>query len=920
MTKYNKEQEIAITTIDGPVLIIAGPGSGKTFTIVERLVHMVANLKIDPSQILLSTFTNKAANELLDRLSMKFKEKNISKDVNDMFLGNFHSICRKILNEYIDYLDLNENYRQIDDVEKRYIIKNHLKYFRQIPGYASIINSYEVRNIEKILSLVFEEGILERKSSDKRFQTIFDIVSLYEKIMVKYNLMDFSMVLFLTYKLLALNPQVKKELQEKIKYIMIDEYQDTNKVQEKILFSILNEEENICVVGDDDQGLYRFRGASVKNILNFGTMLKNPVKKVVLNTNYRSNQHIVNFYSSFMDSLGNDLKDIDKYRFKKDLQAHRSFDGQTVFKMTSPSIEDFKSDLVNLIKSLKDQDRIHEYNQVAILVSSVNDYRILDLVRKLKENNIGVYIPKTTTLMSRTEIHRMIGAFYKIFIPLINKYKLILPMDSQKYLATCLQKLTRSRAYNSDLDSFLDKMGQYLVQDKVNLELLDLAYRLFRYDPFKSYLDDMENEREKKNLSRFLELLKTFSYLEGIHYIFDGNKERFIHRFFGSFLDFIKDEKYSEFEEDTKIPDKNQISLLTIHASKGMEYPVVIMASLWDREFKNYSNLFLELLDEFSKTMGKENFEPSAYIEKIDFYKKYFTGFSRAEDCLILAGVQGEKKGNDISNSLAPYVEKLSQINIGDIKALPQSAYEDNPIKNIYSYTQDLALYKTCPRAFYLFRKMNFTPTLNQGMLYGNIIHQTIEYLNKHAIKGQNVSEDEINRQIKDQIILARRAGFIVINPEQTFNQLQKEIYTYWEQIDKFDQIIGSEMEITLANKDFILRGNVDMVFEQKDGYNIVDFKTGDPGKMPKSLLKKYQNQLNLYAFLLEKTKGEKVQNTHLYFSNTGQTITSSAQEASYIDQITNQIKTIEADTNFEKTKDTKNCQTCPFKYYCRRN
>lgn len=271
----NVKQEEAINKIDGPVLIIAGPGTGKTYTLVQRVINMVANLNIDPSQIMISTFTNKASFELIDRLSIKFKELNIHKDVNDMMIGNFHSIARRILDEYIDFTPLKRGYIQIDSVEQNYLINRFLPYFRNIDGYAYVINkNREVKDIAKIINKICEDGILDRKSDNQRYNLYFKIVEMYENILMKYNMIDFSHVLFYTYKLLVEYPEIKQSLRKKINYMMIDEYQDTNIIQEKIIFELLNENQNICVVGDDDQSLYRFRGATVKNILEFGKNLK----------------------------------------------------------------------------------------------------------------------------------------------------------------------------------------------------------------------------------------------------------------------------------------------------------------------------------------------------------------------------------------------------------------------------------------------------------------------------------------------------------------------------------------------------------------------------------------------------------------------------------------------------------------------
>ena len=335
MLTYTESQKKAIETIDGPVLIIAGPGTGKTFTIVERVCHMVANLDIDPKHIMISTFTNKAATELLDRLSTKFKEKGINKDVNHMLLGNFHGICRKI------------------------------------EGFMAVVATNQVNAIDQITKLVFEESFDERDASDPRFKTMLKIVEVYEKILKVHNYMDYSTILYNTYKLLVENPDIRSQLNSTIKYIMIDEYQDTNTIQEKIIGLILNEDENLCVVGDDDQGLYRFRGASIKNILHFGENLNKKVTRINLDTNYRSTADIVEFYSDYMGRLNSEIDNIEKFRYEKNLKAFDKKDYNSVYSLTSKDSDSYRRSIVNFIKALKVNGKISNYNEVAILVSSI---------------------------------------------------------------------------------------------------------------------------------------------------------------------------------------------------------------------------------------------------------------------------------------------------------------------------------------------------------------------------------------------------------------------------------------------------------------------------------------------------------------------------------------------------------------------
>ncbi len=323
----NIKQKLAVETIEGPVLIISGPGTGKTFTLVERVIHMVGDLGIDPSRIMITTFTNKAADELLDRLSLKFQEKNLNKDINDMKLGNFHSIARNIIDEYIDYTHLKRGYINIDNVEQSYIINKYKSEFRKIPNYSKYIKQdYEIKNIIQIIHKIYEDGIIyNSEETNEDYIFFFNVLKTYEKILSYYNILDFSGILYYSYKLILENEDIRKKLQSQIDYIMVDEYQDTNIVQEKILELLLNEKKNICVVGDDDQALYRFRGASVKNILTFPERYEGTTI-IKLDQNFRSDDSIISFYREYLNNLIKENPELEKYRYEKLLFSDRLSD------------------------------------------------------------------------------------------------------------------------------------------------------------------------------------------------------------------------------------------------------------------------------------------------------------------------------------------------------------------------------------------------------------------------------------------------------------------------------------------------------------------------------------------------------------------------------------------------------------------
>ena len=272
-----ESQKEAITTTEGPLLIIAGPGTGKTFTLVERTIYLIAEKGVKPENIMIATFTEKAAKEIITRITNELDKLDMYVNINEMYIGTFHSICLRILKENIEYTNLKKNYRMIDEFEQEYLIYQNMRKFEKIENFNLLhqtqisgwrMSQYLADYINNVSEeLVDVQLLLNDEKPD--IKAIGEVINLYNEIISKSNYIDFTHIQTETYELFNNNPEVLKKLNEKIKYVMIDEYQDTNYVQERLTFMLAGKEQNICVVGDDDQGLYRFRGATIRNIIEF---------------------------------------------------------------------------------------------------------------------------------------------------------------------------------------------------------------------------------------------------------------------------------------------------------------------------------------------------------------------------------------------------------------------------------------------------------------------------------------------------------------------------------------------------------------------------------------------------------------------------------------------------------------------------
>ena len=328
----NDQQKQAVLTTETPLLIIAGPGSGKSKTLIERTIHLIVDKKVPAENILLATFTEKAAKELITRISNRALELGVTVNISDMLIGTLHSIFLRILDEYRQYTPLKRNYRKLDAFEQQYLIYMRHERFVDVEGIDWLINSKAMsywssaKTISSLVDKVAEDNIdldLLAKCNDEKLRALAEVTRIYRTILEEENAIDFSLIQTYFWNLLK-NDKILEELRRRIRYIMIDEYQDTNVVQEQILLKIAAQHHRICVVGDDDQALYRFRGATVENILRFQEKFPSECQKIELFKNYRSHYDIIDFYNRWMNNTwkkgqesGSWIKDGVRYRHEK---------------------------------------------------------------------------------------------------------------------------------------------------------------------------------------------------------------------------------------------------------------------------------------------------------------------------------------------------------------------------------------------------------------------------------------------------------------------------------------------------------------------------------------------------------------------------------------------------------------------------
>ena len=673
----NEDQKQAIITTEGPVLIIAGPGTGKTFTLVKRIAYLVLEKKIKPSEIMIVTFTEKAAKELFTRISDEFIFCSLNVNIHEMYIGTFHSVCLRILNENVETVKNNEKNRIMDAFEQTYLVCRNIEYFNSLNGFKEHIpkslgiwgQSLEVcRYVNQMREeLVDIEAMQKDKDEDVRF--LAKLVIRYKELLDRSYAMDFSSIQTEMYELFQHKPEVLKRIQESIKYIMVDEYQDTNYIQEQLIFQMAGNKKNICVVGDDDQGMYRFRGATIRNILEFPNQFsKGECTIVHLNKNYRSELGIIQFYNDWMQKVNeSNLFHWGKCRYEKQIvKAKQTMQlGESVFLCGGNSIEKEKEDLLKFIIRLKQNETITDYNQVAFLFRSVKSEEAVAIGNYFEENGIPVYSPRSDMFFERTEVKQFLGCLITCFTSYLqdlkkNMFLYNISEELRNYYISCVKEAMTLMKADKGLHDYIDaqrKDIQSLSEDR-ELDLLDIFYQLISFEPFREYLnvslkDTVWKTRAARNLSEISQMLHKYSLLHEMYKITSKNKIALPEELFNLYFNYLYIDGVGEYEDEAEYAPSGCISFMTIHQSKGLEFPIVVVGSLGNTPRRTRDSL---MYTAENRCFHRRPFEPIEDIKYFDFWRLYYVAFSRAKNLLVLATQKEENK------IFSMYVEPLSHI------------------------------------------------------------------------------------------------------------------------------------------------------------------------------------------------------------------------------------------------------------------
>ena len=559
LNNLNEAQKEAVTQLDGPLLIVAGAGSGKTRVLTSRIAHIIANRKAFPNQILAVTFTNKAAKEMQDRVSKILG----SEAIGLSWLGTFHSICAKLLRKHASAVNLNSNFTIIDNDDQIRLIKNICKAenidIKQLaPRYIlAIIDKWKNKGLYPKEVIVNQKDIYEK--------TILPVYKIYQQKLIELNVCDFGDLILHTVKILENNIDIKEIYSKNFKYILVDEYQDTNYIQSRWLNLLAEKNKNLCCVGDDDQSIYSWRGAEIKNFLEFDKIYYN-TKIIRLEENYRSTQNILSVASNLISNNEN--------RVGKTLKTSME-EGDLI---NLNCYKNGKDEAIGISDEIEKIKKKYSLNNIAILV------RAIFQTREFEERFLKIGLPYRilggTKFYERAEIKDCVAylrivyqdkddlAFERIInnpkrsigdstLKLIHEYskkeKFNLEFSSRKMVEKNLFKPKAKLGLQFFLDS-LTKWRNDLKQKKIShIKLLQIILDESGYSAMLKNKKDLDNENRLENIKELLSAMKEFDNLE-------------------SFLEHVS--LATSIDQDW---NGQKINMMTMHAAKGLEFDAVFL-------------------------------------------------------------------------------------------------------------------------------------------------------------------------------------------------------------------------------------------------------------------------------------------------------------------------------------------------------
>lgn len=1011
--KPNERQQEAIDILKGQVMLLAGPGTGKTFTVINRIEKMLAD-GVEPSSILCLTFSDAAASEMRQRLIKKMGVKASSVDI-----YTYHSFCNDIIKEYPSQFEMSGDVRLITDTEKITLMKECIddakleyfvparadKYFNT-KNFISYVEKLKTKRVskEEYLECIntnpslmprykeLESEIYEREQAGKtqnkgryaelekiktnieKAKELWTLYELYCQKMLNNNLIDFSDMINFVLNAFEEDETFLREVSNKYKYFLVDEYQDTNDLQNKIIFNIVdfNDEQNIFVVGDDDQIIYGFQGAKSDNIENFLT--KYPQTKVIcLNENNRSTQTILDFSSLVVAQDLNRLENNDyfknTYNISKKLTAKNpkiiSKDKKINRLQFAETIQEFNyivDDIKNLVDSdscsTKDKDE-KDLSQIAIIAKKRAELQTF--AELLKAKNIPCQIDEGKSIFairSTILIYFYLKAMNNHVLSSDKLFGLMLSEPFKLDIQDYNKILSEQRLLKNDgLNDFISLMRT--LSGWKNPEIISKFLETF--DDLQAYATTNTLRNivvEVVNRTGILEYFykcpkNRVENIAGIRKLITeaGNYQKIddtrgLSDFVSYLDDCLKNEIDICLDKDSSV--QNAVQLMTYHGSKGREFEYVYLPNLISSSWENF-----RMPGEYKLITDEVYDKDMAQIKKdSELLKLLFVGITRAKHSLTLSFADNnDNKAQQITKYLSEFsnydfnsqqfecgvddltkefVRSISTEVFDNRKAFQNEIQER--VKSVVLSPSRLNDYLTCPRKFFYLKVLGIDVEEADwdNANFGSIIHSILERTVKIAKeKGEypdiKFALDAFHSGMDNMRFseLAKKEKFVELGEKLLMNY-----YPYFSQIPatRVENVEFSFYGVNVG--DDLVTGKIDRIEKNSDGtYSLFDYKTGRPSSekqiSPDGDKKNYYNQLCFYKYAYEKLTGNKVSQVGIIYVEDHAKSVYKTLIDSDMEYIENLIKDTYANIKalkFNPIKEDKQgvCKNCVYKQLCK--
>ncbi len=578
LDRLNDKQKEATSYVDGPLLILAGAGSGKTRVLTYKIAYLLENNIVKPWEILAITFTNKAAKEMKERVLSLVEE-----NANDIWLGTFHSVCVRILKSKIETLGYTKDFNIFDELDKEKVIKEVLKKLNiSDKEYPVSYIKYEISRAKD--NMKGPEEYLAEAKGDFRKEKVAQIYIAYQQLLKNNNSIDFDDIIMLTVKIFLNNPEILHYYQNKFKYILVDEYQDTNKIQFLLISLLSASHGNICVVGDESQSIYGFRGADISNILNFEKEFPN-AKIVKLEENYRSTKNIL--------EAANQVIKNNKSKIDKKLWTENKTGDKIVYNTLPNEYEEVEYIVDKIDEICKKENKT--YSDFAVLFRTNAQARVLEEV--FMRSGTPYRLIGGIKFYSRKEIKDITSYLKFIQNPNDNiSLRRIINEPKRGIGNTALDKLDEMATKNNT--SIYE-----VIKNSDNLKTLRSSGNIIM---FREMMEELISKKDSMPVSEFIKLvLKNSGYEAMLNETQDKENEmRFenLMEFIGVAMEFEKenaDNTLADFldsialvsDVDSLEKGTEAVTLMTMHSAKGLEFNVVFLVGMEEGLFPSKKSI-----------------------------------------------------------------------------------------------------------------------------------------------------------------------------------------------------------------------------------------------------------------------------------------------------------------------------------------